>query len=194
MVVKKPGERPYFLYVEDMSKNNQFGLKRRKFLPKFVKQFSNESNPDRCFTRLFKLYNSVCPVDRPNVAFYLKPLTVKRADGCWFSKQPLGHNILANMVKRMCSSAGIHGYKTNHSLRATSASRLYHKGVDEQLIMERTGHHSLEGIRSYKRTSTEQVMVLSDILNRENSDKRMTIDDTVALCLLYSSPTAPIYL
>ncbi len=43
--------------------------------------------------------------------------------------------------------------------------------------MEWTGHHSLEGIQSYKRMSTEQVMVLSDILNHENSNKRMTIDD-----------------
>ena len=76
-VVEKPGEGPYLLYIEDMSKNNQFGLKGRKFLPKSVKQFSNESNPDRCFTRLFKLYNSLCPVDRPDDAFYLKPLTVK---------------------------------------------------------------------------------------------------------------------
>ncbi len=123
---------------------------------------------------LHPFIQAVCPVDCPDDAFYLKPLTVKRADGCWFSKQPLGHNILANVVKRMCSSPVIHGYKTKHS---TSASRLYHKGIDEQLIMEWTGHHSLEGIQSYKRMSTEQVMVLSDILNRENSNKRMTIDD-----------------
>ena len=75
------------------------------------------------------------------------------------------------MVQNMCQSAEITGHKTNHSLRATTASRLFHQGVDEQLIMERTGHHSLEGIRSYKRTSDEQIMVLSDILNARESKK-----------------------
>ena len=65
----------------------------------------------------------------------------------------------------MCKAAGISGYKTNHSLRATTATRLYQAGVDEQLIMERTGHRSLDGVRSYKRTSDEQRVALSDIVN-----------------------------
>ena len=65
----------------------------------------------------------------------------------------------------VCKSAGIEGYKTNHSLRATAATRLYSSGVDEQLVMERTGHRSTEGIRSYKRTSSEQQQAVSDILN-----------------------------
>ena len=33
--------------------------------------------------------------------------------------------------------------------------------------MERTGHRSIEGVRSYKRTSETQREVLSDILNRK---------------------------
>ena len=31
--------------------------------------------------------------------------------------------------------------------------------------MERTGHRSLDGVRSYKRTSEEQQVALSDIMN-----------------------------
>ena len=69
-------------------------------------------------------------------------------------------------MSRLCKSAGIPGYKTNHSLRATLTTRLYQSGVDEQLIMERTGHRSLEGVRSYKRTSDTQREALSDILNQ----------------------------
>ena len=168
-VVEKPGQQPYLLYVEDVSKNHQFGLRGRKILPKFVKHYANTDNPNRCFVRLFKFYNSVCPPDRPDNAFYLKPLS-SATNGCWFSRQPMGHNLLSNMVHKMCLRAGVSGYKTNHSLRATTASRLYHEGVDEQLIMERTGHHSIDGIRSYKRTSTEQVMCLSDILNNPTSN------------------------
>ncbi len=46
------------------------------------------------------------------------------------------------------------GHHSNHSLRATSASRLYEAGVDEQLIQERTGHRS-NAVRGYKRTSSK---------------------------------------
>ena len=57
---------------------------------------------------------------------------------------------LTNTVARLYKQAGIQGYKTNHSLRATVVSHLYQASVDEQLVVERSGHHSLNGIRSYK--------------------------------------------
>ena len=66
----------------------------------------------------------------------------------------------------MCEVAGIGGYKTNHSLRATDATRLYSSGIDEQLVMERTGHRSTEGVRSYKRTSNKQQEAVSDTLRK----------------------------
>ena len=56
-----------------------------------------------------------------------------------------------------------HWVQDNHSLRATATSRLYHSRVDEQLVMERTGHKSMDGVCSYKRTSDQQREVLSDI-------------------------------
>jgi len=36
--------------------------------------------------------------------------------------------------------------------------------VDEQQIMERTGHRSSEAVRRYKRSSTQQLKQRSDIL------------------------------
>ena len=69
-------------------------------------------------------------------------------------------------------------YKTNHSLRATTATRLYQAGVDEQLVIEMTGHRSLEGVRSYKRTSDQQRETLSDIFN----NKIPKVDGTIATC------------
>ena len=91
-------------------------------------------------------------MDRPSLAFYLTPLKNPTKD-CWFSHIPLGHNTLKNYIGNMCKKAGIKGYTTNHSLRATAATRLYLSRVDEQLVMERTGHRSIEGIRSFKRMS-----------------------------------------
>lgn len=65
----------------------------------------------------------------------------------------------------MCKSAGIGGFKTNHSLRATAVTRLYSSRVDEQLVMERTDHCSTEGIRTYKCTSSEQQEVVSSSIS-----------------------------
>ena len=56
-------------------------------------------------------------------------------------------NRLAGTVAQLCKNAGIPGYKTNHSFRATNATWLFDCDVDEQLIMERTGHLSCAGVR-----------------------------------------------
>ena len=168
-LVERIGERAHLKYTEDVSKNHPGGLKGRNITPKVVTHHSNPHNPERCFVRLFKLYCKLCPHDAPADAFYLRP-ALKPTQTCWYSKFPLGHTTLANTVSRLCKLGGITGYKTNHSLRATAISRLYQSGIDEQLVMERTGHRSLEGVRSYKRTSNVQREALSDILN--NPSKR----------------------
>ena len=116
-LVEKPGEHPYLSYTEDISKNHPGGLKARKIKPKIVHHHANLENPDRCFVWLYKLYNSLCPSNHPNGAFYLKPLKNPK-EGCWYSSLALGHNTLQNTISRMCKSAGINGFKTNHSLRA----------------------------------------------------------------------------
>ena len=78
------------------------------------------------------------------------------------------------VVASLCKAAGIGGFKTNHSLRATIATRLYQAGFDEQLVMDRTGHRSVDGIRSYKRTSESQREDISNILNSNESKKICT--------------------
>ena len=64
------------MYTEDVSKNHPGGLKGRKIKPKIVYHHANTSNPERCFVRLCKLYNSRCPPNCPNNAYYLKPVKI----------------------------------------------------------------------------------------------------------------------
>lgn len=66
-------------------------------------------------------------------------------------------------MKKLCSNAGLVGYFTNHSLRATAATRMYSADLPEQLICEKTGHRS-EAVREYKRTSTIQQQEASDVV------------------------------
>ena len=107
---------------------------------------------------------SLSPPDAPTGSFYLQPAR-KPTSTCWYSHHLEGHHAISATVARLCRAAGMTGFKTNHSLRATSTGRLYQSSVDEQLIMEGMGHQSLTGIRSYKHTSDEQREALSDILN-----------------------------
>ncbi len=62
-------------------------------------------------------------------------------------------------------SASFTGYYTNHSLRASAATRMFTPGVDEQAIMSVTGHSSTDGVRAYKRISEQLKELTSDVLN-----------------------------
>ena len=77
----------------------------------------------------------------------------------------MGHNTLGKIVSEMMKEAGFEGHYTNHSLRVTSATRLFDAEVDEQLIMTRTGHSSTDSVRAYKRTSDKLRQLTSDVLN-----------------------------
>ena len=69
--------------------------------------------------------------------------------------KPIGVNKLQSVVKDVCRKAGFPGRYTNHSLRSTAATRMYHSNIDEQLICEITGHRS-NAVRQYKRTCDTQ--------------------------------------
>ena len=92
----------------------------------------------------------------------------------WYQKAAVGHNPLANTVTRLFKSAGISGHFSNHSLRATAATRLFDAGVDEQIIMSRTGHSSANGVRSYKRMTDNLREKSSAVLNEQGANNKRT--------------------
>ena len=67
----------------------------------------------------------------------------------------------------------VEGYFTNHSLRATAATRLYDARIDEATIMDRTGHKSTDGVRTYKRESDKLKELSSNVSNQA---KRVKVD------------------
>ena len=76
-------------------------------------------------------------------------------------------------------------------LRATSATRLCTAGADEQLIMERTGHRSVDGVRSYKRTSDTLRQDVSNILNRAQKQPKTDNSASSAVKQLAVDPHPP---
>lgn len=154
--------RQYLRYTEDVSKANHGGLQHRRVQAKSVDAYENLHNPERCIVEIYRKYVSHCPVeDRPE-CFYLRPLNKPHCN-VWYGRQPLGINKLSSVVKRICATAGLGGHRTNHSLRATAASRLYQNNVDEQLICETTGHRS-NSVRKYKRTTADMKRNISGVL------------------------------
>ena len=119
-----------------------------------------------------RLRHSPSPIPSANV-FYLSPLAKPKGD-VWYSRTPLGHNVLGRIVNEMMADAGFEGHFTKHSLRVSLATRLYDAEVDEQLIMSRTGHSSTDGVRAYKRTSEKLKKMTSAVLN--NSNKRTLVN------------------
>ena len=141
----------FLRYSEDIgTKTNKGSLKHRKIEAKTVDLYATV-NADHCPLCAIMKYLSVLPKNRTCSAFYLQPRK-KYFGKAWYVNIPAGINRLRTAIGEMCQATGLPGHYTNHSLHATMATKLYQNNVDEQMIMEITGHHSL-AVRSYKRTS-----------------------------------------
>ena len=146
----------FFRYTEDLGlKTNKGGLKHRSVDCKVVVVY--------CVSNILNKYMSLLPKHRNCQALYLQPKK-KFTDKMWYLDKPVGVNTLRNVVKTLCEDTGIPGYYTNHSLRSSSATRMYQSGVDEQLIQEITGHRSL-AVQSYKQISQSQRQRASQIIS-----------------------------
>ena len=155
----------YIHYKEDLGlKTNKGGLKQRKLEAKEVDIFPSE-NVDRCPVRILTKYLELLPKHRVTEAMYLQPKQ-KFDSTTWYLDRPVGIHTLRKVVKDLCKKSSAEGFYTNHSLRSSSATRMYQGGVDEQLICEVTGHRSL-AVRAYKRTSQDQRKKLSQIISGE---------------------------
>ena len=157
-----------YVYYENVSKNRNGSFKQLHLKGKVVPVFPCQEARLKCPVHLLDLYISKLPEEaKKNDLFYVRPLEKKPIDPGkpWYSAVPLGKHTLQQKVKRMCAEAGVGGHKSNHSLRATGATELYKRGAPEKLIQERTGHRSLEGLRTYERSSEEQHKAVSTILS-----------------------------
>ena len=89
-------------------------------------------------------------------------------------------NKLKTIVKDICKEGGLVGKYTNHSLRATCASRMYNNQVPEQIIKEVTGHRS-EAVRIYKCTSDKLREDASNTLSNDvnvGGEKSVKIEES----------------
>ena len=139
------------VYREDpLSKTNQGGLNARAKESKVVYVYPT-TDIDRDPVTYYEKYCSLLSPSTNSKKLYSRCKKLCTPNQ-WYCDQPLGLNKIKTAVKDMCKQAGIQGKFTNHSLRATCASRMFDNQIPEQLIKETTGHKS-DCVRVYKRTS-----------------------------------------
>ena len=159
-----------YVYREKASKNRPGGIEQTRLDHKSVTIVANPRAGSRCHVFLLDKYIKKLPKGAiEKDLFYCKPLSIvpKDESSPWYCAVPVGKNILANIVKDMCSEAGLEGKKTNHSLRVAGATCLFEAGVPERVIQKRTGHRCLQSLREYERVSNKQEMAVSRVLSGE---------------------------
>ena len=85
----------------------------RPFAPKM---FPNLAEPSKCPVRMYKLYraNRLQNMSHEDSPFFLG-INRNGKSSQWYRSQPMGHDTLGSIMKRMCVPAGLRGKHTNHS-------------------------------------------------------------------------------
>ena len=144
-------------YNEHVSKTRNGTFKKLHVSNKVVSVFQCPEAGNQCPVYVLDLYiNKLPPEAITQDMFFFRPLerTPTDSTAAWYiASQPVGKNTVDMKLRKMCSLAGIEGAASisNHSLRATSATQMFDMGVPEKIIQERTGHKSLEALRTYER-------------------------------------------
>ncbi|CAG8690656.1 12795_t:CDS:1, partial [Funneliformis mosseae] len=78
----------------------------------------------------------------------------------WYYKQHIDKNSLSKFMKDLIHETGIEidSLLTNHFGRKISAQLMQDINVEEQIIMNITGHRSVDAIQKYKMPNDQQKM------------------------------------
>ena len=131
---------PRYEYTELVSKNHIGGLASYRLKNMVVPVFQDESLGNHCHVYVLNLYLlKIPPSARAQDVFYLRPKPVSMDDDKpWYSSQQLGRNRITQLMKAICSGAGVQKKYTNHSLRATGATRLFSASEATTQVLHKT--------------------------------------------------------
>ena len=147
------------VFEEDtITKTNDGGLNSLRKDRKVVWINPNTNNVNRCPVRLIDKYMSLLPPVKNDTSkhnFYLRSMECPNP-AQWYTSQVVGLNTLRKTVSELLKNAKLDGFFTNHSLRRSSATRLFQAGVDKKIIREITGHKSDALVCSYFRCAKDR--------------------------------------
>lgn len=108
----------------------------------------------------------------------------------WYEESSVGKNTLSEMVKNMCTDAGIVEQKTNHSLRATGTTNMFRNNIPEKIIQKTMCNKSVEALRTYERVSEEQERHLSVVMMTNSNENASTLNQQ---CMKEASSTRVVF-
>jgi len=158
----------YYEYTEFISKNNQHRFEDINMKNKIVRAFAQVGS-DHCIVKLLDFY--LWKLKPQSLFFYMRPLEQIPDDGKpWYTGQRVGINTLKTIIPKLSSESGVDVKYTNHSLRATSATRMFTGGVPEKVIAEKTGHRSLQALRLYEKTQLSMEKAVDSVIANPSLD------------------------
>ena len=146
----------------------------------------NKETRDCCHCKLLDAYISKLSEEaKAKDLFYVRPSEEVKPNSTklWYYCAPIGRNELFQMLSEMCKFASIPGHVIVSKLLE---QQLYIAGVPEKIIQERTGHHSVECLRSYKCTieterkkhAVSKILPSSTELNFQTEIKKLETHET----------------
>ena len=88
----------------------------------------------------------------------------KQHDKSWYNSQLVDINTLKSVIPKLSLEAECDVKYTNHSLRATSATRMFSGEIPEKLNADKTGHRSLQSLRSYVRPQPSMEKAIDKVI------------------------------
>ena len=133
-----------------------------------------QSNDPNCPVKSYKLY--VSKLSPKCDAFFQQPLNnVTTEKQVWYANQPVGHNKLGEMMKRISKKAGLSKVYTNHCVRATTVTVLNKSGVVPHQIC----HKRVESLAPYiDAMSSDEKQVASSCLHKFGKSEQVAEIDT----------------
>ena len=143
-------ENTEFLEIRERETKTRTGNSNPR--PFATKMFLNLAEPPRCPVKIYKLYRA----NRPqNMSLDDSPFVLGiNRNGKWsrlYRSQPMGHDTLGSIVKRICVAAGLRGKHTNHSVRKTIMTNLVQANIASNLICQLSGHKKVNSLNRYAR-------------------------------------------
>ena len=127
---------------------------------------------DLCPVNSFKHYLSL--LNKNQLAFFQYPTKDRRG----FTSMVIGKNSPGSMMSEIAKSAELSRNYTNHQIRKTTATAMYHQGFDLHEISHVTKHKNLDSLKYYvagpMHSDKERYNqgLFSYAQNDENQDKR----------------------
>ncbi|XP_053384594.1 uncharacterized protein LOC128550162 [Mercenaria mercenaria] len=167
--IGEDSEGRFIRFIGRGSKTYHGGLGQMSINNKDIKHYCTPG--PRCMATHFETYINAVGNDGD---FYKRPLPAMPGNSIRYGHQPVGVNTLTKFMKEISQRGSLKGVYSNHSGKRTCATSMYEAGIDEQDIMDRTGHRSVTAVRKYKRLNDKICKKVSNVLD-PNSDVSLSM-------------------